>query len=139
MSPPRSVWWNEMPVRASTSGPASRLSRCPLRPSVITWGYSTISRWSGISPRLRWSARSFCSASASAYGMMPRSRKVHSDIDRKTVHVVEGFAHRFIERRVGVNGAHHGFDRGLGFHRRDGFRDQLEGLRANDVDAEYLA
>src|ERR1039457_2385480 len=55
------------------------------------------------------------------------------------IYVVEGFTHGFVKRGMGVDGVHHGFDGGLGFHGGDGFRDQLEGLRTNDVDAEDLA
>ena len=38
-----------------------------------------------------------------------------------------------------MDGVHHGLDGGFGFHRRDGFRDQLEGLRSDDVDAQDFA
>ena len=42
-----------MPARSRISSLASRFSMCPLRPSVMTCGCSSSSRWSGISPCLR--------------------------------------------------------------------------------------
>ena len=52
---------------------------------------------------------------------------------------VEGFADCFIERGMRVDGMHQGFDGGFGFHGGDGFGDQLEGIGADDVDAQNLA
>ena len=62
-----------------------------------------------------------------------------SNIDGQAVHTVERLTHGFIQRGVGVDGAHHGLYRGLGFHGCDGFRNQFERFRSNDVDAQDLA
>jgi len=40
---------------------------------------------------------------------------------------------------VGVDGLHHDVDGGFGFHRGDGFGDDLEAFRADDVNAEDFA
>ena len=40
---------------------------------------------------------------------------------------------------MGVDGVHHGLDGGFRFHGGDGFGDELEGLGADDVDAENFA
>src|ERR1017187_1835521 len=71
--------------------------------------------------------------------MRPRSSTTHSRIDGQAVHVVERLADRFVDGWVRVDGVHHRLDRRLRLHRGDGFGDDLESLRADDVDAQNLA
>src|SRR4051794_25500175 len=105
-----------MPARSRISPPASTFSMWPLRPSVMTWGCSRSRSWSGTSPCLRSDASRFCSSRASPYCMRPSCRTAHLRIDREAVDRVEGLAHGFVEGRVGVDGLHHDFDGGFGFH-----------------------
>src|SRR5665213_4116618 len=123
---------------------ASRFSSRPLRPMVTTCGCSTNRRWSTPSPRLRSAASWRWISSAAAYGIAPKSRTTQvragiSGIDGEAVHVIEGFADRFVEGGMRVDGVHHGIDRGLRFHGRDRFGNQFVSLGADDVDAQNLA
>src|SRR5262245_38304239 len=73
--------------------------------------------------------------------MRPRSRNsqtrgIDLSVDGHAVDGVKGFAHGFIESRVGVNGLQHRVDGGFGFHGRDGFRNKLLGLWPDDVDTK---
>src|ERR1039457_4286195 len=70
--------------------------------------------------------------------MRPSSRTQHLRIDRKTVYRVEGLAQGLVERGMCVDGLHHYVHGGFGFHGGDRFRDQLETLRPDDVDAQDL-
>ena len=58
-----------------------------------------------------------------------------SSIDGQSVDRVEGLAYGFIHGGMRVDGMHHGFDGGLGFHGHDGFADHFVGDGADDVDA----
>src|SRR5208283_3030171 len=71
--------------------------------------------------------------------MRPSSSTKHLRIDRKTVYRVEGLAQSFVERGMRVDGLHHHLHGGFGFHGGDGFTDQLESLRPDDVDAQNLS
>src|ERR1035438_4019124 len=71
--------------------------------------------------------------------MRSSSRTQHLRIDGKTVYRVECLAQSFVERGMRVDGLHHHLDRGFGFHGGDGFSDQLECFRPDDVDAQDLA
>src|ERR1035441_4686831 len=64
---------------------------------------------------------------------------VQSGIDGKTVDGVEGFAQSLVQSGGGVDGLHHDFDGGFGFHGGHGFGDEFEAFGADDVDAENLA
>src|SRR5690242_8198860 len=128
-----------MPLRSSTSLPASRFSMRPFRPSVITCGCSSRSKWSAASPALRCFTSPDCNSSAQPYEMRPSSRSRQLRIESQTVHGVERVSHRFIERGMGVDGAHHSLHRSLGFHGCHRLRNQFERVRSDDVHSQNLA
>src|SRR5271157_152507 len=71
--------------------------------------------------------------------MRPSSRRQNLRIDGKTVNRVERLAHRLVKSGMGVDGVHHGFHGGFGFHGGHRFGDDLKPLGADDMDAEDFA
>src|ERR1700691_4167415 len=57
-------------------------------------------------------------ASAADQGVCPTPHSNSSSIDGKSVDVVERLAHRFVQRRMGVDCAHQRLHCGFGFHRQ---------------------
>src|SRR5579871_2086958 len=109
-----------------------------------------------MSPRLRWVTNSRCRANASAYPTRPRSRTAQSargfiltpdwlptpwvsSINRHSVNRVECLAHRFVQRRMRMDGVDHRLDSCFRVHRGHSLADQLERLRSDDVHSQDFA
>ena len=129
-----------MPARASTSSPASRFSSVAVAAQRDHVRVLQQQQLVGDQPLLALGHELLLQLERLAVVHAPEFAQLQQlRIDGQTVDGVEGLAHGFVERGMRVDGLHHHLDGGLRFHGGHGFGDQLEGLRADDVDAQNLA
>src|SRR6266850_5867565 len=146
MSPPRSVVWNSTPFCCKTCSEASKCSRFPFRPWVITCGCSQSSRTSSIALAFRAATTRFCSTHASAYPIKPKSTIWQIFTSHQSLHVYlqspharKRIPHRFPHRRMCVHHVHHVVDGAFQVQHRRGFRQNLRRQRPDNMNPQHFA
>src|SRR5262249_7667484 len=145
------------PFCCSTCSLASKCSRLPLRPCVMTCGCSQNRTTSSIVPSLRAATIRFCNAYASAYPISPKSTCKQTlkfslnghrpqapggcplKLNLQPAPTGKAVAHRFPHRGMRVDHAHHVVDRAFEIQHRRRFRENLRRERSDNVNSEDFA